>query len=304
MPNGRCVAFRYTPAFIVWCTMPRFRFQWHHISDDLREILAKNAHLDGSDVQHFVNAFGKRPSQEFVRILWPILLDHWLTYYAIHAARVALALRNHHLGDPSVIDDVSYLHTCRNTRRLREVVLREFIDFGEHPAHIEFSTSNRSLKPQSEGTSVQSNAEVSPVDVLRRHVYLLIQTHFPKNHTTRTADGSVLMAYGSSVLCVSIASDPITVRVSANLLTQVVPTAQLYETLNHINHELPLGRMYAVNNLVVLEASIPPIAIEEKMLLYTIANLAHIADIYDDRLQRSFGGDVSGIAVAGDVIDV
>lgn len=235
---------------------------------------------------------------------WPILLDHWLTYYAIHAARVALALRNHHLGDPSVIDDVSYLHTCRNTRRLREVVLREFIDFGEHPAHIEFSTSNRSLKPQSEGTSVQSNAEVSPVDVLRRHVYLLIQTHFPKNHTTRTADGSVLMAYGSSVLCVSIASDPITVRVSANLLTQVVPTAQLYETLNHINHELPLGRMYAVNNLVVLEASIPPIAIEEKMLLYTIANLAHIADIYDDRLQRSFGGDVSGIAVAGDVIDV
>jgi hypothetical protein len=40
------------------------------------------------------------------------------------------------------------------------------------------------------------------------------------------------------------------------------------------------------------------------MLLHTIGYIATVADDYDDRLQRSFGGEIWGITHAGDMIDV
>ncbi len=292
--------------------MPRFRFQWQHIPSDLREILAKNAKLDGVAPEHFIKKFGKRPTLEFVRQLWPILLDHWIDGERAASARIALALRLHDLGDPSVADDVAYLRTCRNTQRLREVVLLEFITYGENPVEgAPHAPATPSIDGPADATpdastpiSMPPTTPHDPIDVLRQQMVVLLQKHFPTIPLALHDDGDISLAVGSSMLFLSIVPEPFLVRVYAILLQNVTPTAALYETLNYINHKLQIGRIFAIDSLVVLESAVPQFALAEPVLLHTIGYIASIADEYDDRLQRSFGGDLWGTTQAGDMIDV
>lgn len=285
--------------------MPRFRFQWQHISHYLREILASSAELTGVDAEHFVKKFGKRPTLEFIKQQWPILLDHWLVHDVPASARIALALRQHELGDPTVADDIAYLHTCRNTQRLREIVLLEFITLGEQPALPSTPPAASAVSPThaASPTPAESSSH-DPIDVLRHNLVTLLQKNFPTIPLIVHDDGDVSMTVGSSMLFLSIVPDPLLVRVYAVLLKGVTPTPALYETLNHINHQLQIGRIFAIEQVVVLESAVLSFALSEQMLLHTIAYIATVADEYDDRLQRSFGGEIWGTSVAGDMIDV
>jgi hypothetical protein len=283
--------------------MPRFRFQWQHIPLHLREILASSANLSGVDAEFFVKKFGKRPTLEFIRQQWPMLLDHWLVHDVLAAARIALALRQHDLGDPSVADDIAYLHTCRNTQRLREVVLLEFITFGEHDTHPQHSAAPTPHSPTTVDGSGATKA-TDPIDVLRHNMLVLLQKNFDGVPITVLEDGDITMTVGSSMLFLTVVPDPLLVRIYAIVLKNIAPTPELYETLNHINHQLQIGRIFAIENVVVLESAVPPFALSEPMLLHTIAYIATVADEYDDRLQRSFGGEIWGTTHAGDMIDV
>lgn len=288
--------------------MPRFRFQWQHIPHTLREILALSAELPGTDADHFVKKFGKRPTIEFIRQQWPILLDHWLVHDVSASARIALALRQHELGDPAVADDIAYLHTCRNTQRLREVVLLEFITYGERTANLPEHSPATPPPPQvidtSAPTTPTSSTSQDPIEVLRQNLITLLQKNFPKHPLTIQEDGDLSMNVGSSMLFLSIVPDPLLVRVFAVLLKNVPPSPDLYETLNHINHQLQIGRIFAINNVVILESAVLPYALNERVLLQTVNYIALVADDYDDRLQRTFGGELCGVAQAGDMIDV
>lgn len=286
--------------------MPRFRFQWEHISADLREIIAKNADLDGFDPDHFTKKFGKRPTLEFVRRLWPILLDHWLAFDVAASARVALALRQHDLGDPAIADDIAYLHSCRNTQRLREVVLLEFITYGENPIDNTPASSVPSNVPPFTPVPPATQVKVpnDPIDVLRGNLIALLQKHFPQVALALDEDGDISMTVGSSILFLSIVPEPFLVRVYAIVLQNISPSPKLYETLNHINHKLQIGRIFAIENLIVLESTVPQFALTEQILLHTISYIATVADEYDDRLQRSFGGELMGTSLSGDMIDV
>ncbi|MFZ9859238.1 MAG: T3SS (YopN, CesT) and YbjN peptide-binding chaperone 1 [Roseiflexaceae bacterium] len=281
--------------------MPRFRFQWQHIPIHLREILAASAHLTGTEPEHFIKKFGKRPTLEFIRQEWPLLLDHWLTHDVLASARIALALRQHDLGDPAIADDIAYLHTCRNTQRLREIVLLEFITYGENPVDVSRVDSD-STAPVAHSSTPPTQQD--PIEVLRHNLVQLLQKNFPTVSLSIHDDGDVSMTVGSSMLFLSIVPDPLLVRVYAVLLKNIPPTPELYETLNHVNHQLQIGRIFAIDNVVVLESAVLPFSLSEPVLLHTIAYIANVADEYDDRLQRSFGGDVWGITDAGDVIDV
>jgi hypothetical protein len=292
--------------------MPRFRFQWQHIPLHLREILATSAQLPSADAEHFTKKFGKRPTLEFIRQEWPLLLDHWLVHDVAASARIALALRQHDLGDPTVADDIAYLHTCRNTQRLREVVLLEFITYGENSADEPEMPPRTpqtppppppSISSATNGTSSPPSGQ-DPIDVLRHNLVLLLQKNFPEVPLTVHDDGDVSMTVGSSMLFLTIVPDPLLVRIYAVLLKNISPTPELYETLNHINYQLQIGRIFAIENVVVLESAVLPFALTEPMLLHTIAYIATVADEYDDRLQRSFGGDIWGTTDAGDMIDV
>jgi hypothetical protein len=288
--------------------MPRFRFQWQHIPLNLREVLATSAQLPGADAEHFIKKFGKRPTLEFIRQEWPILLDHWLVHDVPASARIALALRQHDLGDPTVADDIAYLHTCRNTQRLREVVLLEFITFGEHATHPQPDTTPAQPPPANSiganPTKAPAKGAPDPIDVLRHNMLVLLQKNFQGVPVTVLEDGDITMTVGSSMLFLTVVSDPLLVRIYAILLKNIAPTPELYETLNHINHQLQIGRIFAIENVVVLESAVLPFALTEPMLLHTIAYIATVADEYDDRLQRSFGGEIWGTTDAGDMIDV
>lgn len=284
--------------------MPRFRFQWQHIPVYLREVLAASAQLPGVDAEHFVKKFGKRPTLDFIKQQWSLLLDHWLVHDMAACARIALALRQHDLGDPSVADDIAYLHTCRNTQRLREVVLLEFITFGEHPAQAAPATAGAPPVPAPSSASPAAPAGHDPIEVLRHNLVMLLQKNFPAVPLTIHDDGDVSMTVGSSMMFLSIVPDPLLVRVYAVLLKNITPSPELYETLNHINHQLQIGRMFAIENVVVLESAVLPFALTEQVLLHTIAYIATVADEYDNRLQQSFGGEVWGTTPAGDMIDV
>lgn len=281
--------------------MPRFRFQWQHIPSHLREILAASAHLPSAEPEYFIKKFGKRPTLEFIRQEWPLLLDHWLTHDVAASARIALALRQHDLGDPAVADDIAYLHTCRNTQRLREVVLLEFITYGENPVDV---PSVDTVPPPPVAHPPPPAPQHDPIEVLRHNLVQLLQKNFPTVPLSLHDDGDISMNVGSSMLFLSIIPDPLLVRVYAVLLKNIPATPNLYETLNHINHQLQIGRIFAIDNVVVLESAVLPFALSEPVLVQTITYIANVADDYDDRLQRSFGGDVWGITDAGDVIDV
>lgn len=291
--------------------MPRFRFQWDNIDANLREILAKIFHLPGVDAAHFVTRFGKRPNQEFIQAAWPLLLDHWLVLDKNAAHRIAEALQMRGVGDATISDDLIYLRSCRNSAGLRDVVLIEFIALGERnetgvrlpesPAPVQDETAPVVITP------VISKND-NPVDVLRQFVLQTLASHFEKNAAKNTItideDGDIIMPAGSAVMCVTVAPEPLIVRVYAVLIKNIVRSAELYETLNHINATLQIGRMFEKDGLIILESSIFPYALNEQSLLNVVMQVQFLADQYDDRLHASFGGELFGPSLTDDVIDV
>jgi hypothetical protein len=291
--------------------MPRFRFQWDNIDANLREILAKAFQLPGVDAAHFVTRFGKRPNQEFIQAAWPLLLDHWLVMDKNATHRIAEALQMRQVGDTSISDDMIYLRSCRNSAGLRDVVLIEFIALGERnesgvrlpesPAPVQDETAPVVITP------VISKND-NPVDVLRQFVLQTLASHFEKNAAKNAIsideDGDIIMPAGSAVMCVTVAPEPLIVRVYAVLIKNIVRSAELYETLNHINASLQIGRMFEKDGLIILESSIFPYALNEHSLLNVVMQVQFLADQYDNRLHASFGGELFGKSLTDDVIDV
>ena len=87
-------------------------------------------------------------------------------------------------------------------------------------------------------------------------------------------------------------------------IKNIVRSAELYETLNHINATLQIGRMFEKDGLIILESSIFPYALNEQSLLNVVMQVQFLADQYDDRLHASFGGELFGPSLTDDVIDV
>lgn len=84
--------------------------------------------------------FGSVPGVDFVRISWPVLRDRWLTRDADARADVVAGLRAASLGDHETPPrgaeaQLSYLRSCRNTGRLRQLVLDRFLELGENTEH-------------------------------------------------------------------------------------------------------------------------------------------------------------------------
>ena len=287
--------------------MPRFRFQWDNIDANLREILAKSFRLAGSDAVHFVTRFGKRPNQEFIQAAWPLLLDHWLVLDQNAAQRIAEAMRTRQVGDITIRDDMVYLRSCRNSAGLRDVVLIEFIAFGERTASgvrlPESPVPTQDDTPATTSAPVISQTD-NPIDVLRQFVLHTLASNFEKNAITIDEDGDIIMPAGSAVMCVTVAPEPLIVRVYALLIKNIVRSGELYETLNHINAVLQIGRMFEKDGLIILESSIFPYALNEQSLLNVVMQVQFLADQYDDRLHASFGGELFGTSPSDDMIDV
>jgi hypothetical protein len=113
-------------------------FDWATVPTRLATELARELALeDGSRPARALRAtFGPVPGVDFVRIAWPVLRDTWLTNDAEARADVVARLRAAWLGDHETPPrgaeaQLAYLRTCRNTGRLRQLVLERFLELGE-----------------------------------------------------------------------------------------------------------------------------------------------------------------------------
>ncbi|HTT92592.1 MAG TPA: type I restriction-modification system subunit M N-terminal domain-containing protein, partial [Acidimicrobiales bacterium] len=82
--------------------------------------------------------YGARPDEEFVRDNWDILRERWLSRDT--GTRKAIVERLCDLGVGEGTDypctkatEMEFLRSCRNARRLRQMVLDMFIELGEEP---------------------------------------------------------------------------------------------------------------------------------------------------------------------------
>jgi hypothetical protein len=118
-------------------------FDWSTVPTRLATELARELALEdvarrGGPARALRATFGPVPGVDFVRIAWPVLRDRWLISDDDARADVVTRLRAAAQGDHdtpprSAAAQQSYLRSCRNTGRLRQLVLERFLELGESP---------------------------------------------------------------------------------------------------------------------------------------------------------------------------
>mgnify|MGYP001474441814 FL=1 len=112
--------------------MPRFKFQWSNIPEELqRQLLPEDQRNTDDSPDALKRIYGARPKDEFIRENWQILLESWLKNDALSSEQLASSLRALSLGETSIQQNYDYLASCKNTKNLRSYALQAFLDFGE-----------------------------------------------------------------------------------------------------------------------------------------------------------------------------
>ena len=285
--------------------MPRFRFQWANIPESLRSELARHLKLPSPNSDTFQAVYGMRPKTEFVQRAWNVLLETWLFHDEPAALRIATALRARDIGDSSIDHELQYLQSCRNSAGLRQVVLAEFITLGEVTSdQISTPPHHPVITPSTPAQHDNAQEQANPLVHLLAMVTAVLKSNASTKDVRMTQEGDLQIPFGSSKVFLTIKAEPLGIRVFAVVLQQIQPTSALYETLNHININLPCGRIFALNDFVVMESSIPIEAFSPQHLVGTIETVGFIADTLDDRLMATFGGTMQISQAPEDTIDV
>lgn len=278
--------------------MPRYRFAWDNLPPSLLAQLCEAMGLDGEPAEALRASYGARPKEVFVQEMWSILLDAWLAADDDARTSIVELLQDHGLGDRSIdtatpSGQVSYLRSCRNSKTLREVVLAHFHFLGEgsqvvlpvmDPAHEERS-----------GRLGETGANNPPEEQRNLEDWVLhtLSTSLGVPHLDRAPDGDVVIRRGSSIVFVRVEdNDAPFVHVFAPLLSGFTLTPAVYEAVNTINTQIPLGKAMIVNGgeTIVLAADVAAQTLSPEELLFALDMVSQAADHYDTRLQKRFGG--------------
>jgi hypothetical protein len=284
--------------------MPRFRFQWDNVPLPVRNALALHLQIP-ADTPQFVRHFGKRPREEFIQVAWDVLQVHWLSNDQAATQRIVSQLRDRGNGDPQISADMAFLASCRNTIGLRRIVLAEFIALGETgPTDVTLPGGPESAPAVLPQPAIPTAATLPIHEQLRQFLIVHMQKHYPADAIGLDDDGSITVTAGSASVFVSVHAEPLFVRIAAVLVHQLTATPELFETLNHVNRALQIGRMYWIDGYVIFEECLLAQAINEASFIQTLEAVRFIADQYDDRLHATFGGTMMQNAPTGDSIDV
>ena len=284
--------------------MPRFKFQWSNIPEELqRQLLPEDQRNTDDSPDALKRIYGARPKDEFIRENWQILLESWLKNDALSSEQLASSLRALSLGETSIQQNYDYLASCKNTKNLRSYALQAFLDFGERsPASSPQVEAIRQLTvvttPSEDGTSLSKSAgstlivDGDPETELRSKARAAVGKLFntPPEDVFVDSDGDVSVRFGSAAVFVRvIMANPLRYSIFSPLLSGVEESPSLYEILNEINKNLIIGSMTTSNSNVVLEYSIiSTITMEE--LSMVIDYMTDMADLYDNKLQEYVGG--------------
>lgn len=154
--------------------MPRYRFQWENIPSALISKISAHLDLKGDLLDAIKTKYGSRPKTEFIQDTWKILISEWLIQDAESLRSIASSLRSLGLGDLSIDQDAQFVMSCRNTIRLRELVLERFISLGEsgdkEESFIKVSDNNGSAGSADDAQTQQLSEDSSDEEIFRQPV--------------------------------------------------------------------------------------------------------------------------------------
>ena len=156
--------------------MPRYRFSWLNLPAELLEEFRELLEIDESEqvAEFLAETYGARPQEDFIEDTFELLREVWLVNDAESRVEIASTLRERELGDVSIVDDLEYLRSCRNTSNLRRIVLPVFITIGEQTPRakslLEGSASGDNALPKKSARQASEDSEntksASPTDGL------------------------------------------------------------------------------------------------------------------------------------------
>jgi hypothetical protein len=287
--------------------LPKFRFQWNNFPTILLSSLAIGLGLQGDSVESLKAKYGQRPKEVFIQDSWSILLEQWLKQDIESQRSLAKALRRRGLGTVEISDDYQYLASCKNTVNLRQETLYVFLAKGEQSqagqealipiVNIPQATSGietEKARPKSYDRSSMTNFAVHVVASM---------FELDDDQVYTDKDGDICVPSGSALVFISVIED-VAYRLFSILLSGVTESNELYRVLNEINCNLNIGRIFFINEQIILEHSVMPQSANEGDLTTCISVLTSLADHYDNKLQERFGGKLFLRERAEDEIEV
>ncbi|MFM7677884.1 MAG: T3SS (YopN, CesT) and YbjN peptide-binding chaperone 1 [Roseiflexaceae bacterium] len=263
--------------------MPRFHFRWHNISPDLLEIIANCADIHPPTTAALMAALGPVPPHDFVERHYECFVNYWLLSEPDDAAQFAQQLRTHALGDCTIIDPNQYIMSCQSDPLFGQLLHQAFVVKGQQRYDaVKLQT------PPAAAASAQTEA-----DAFAQMYALVHDTLRDAIDTTQLAitnDGAFAVNAGSCVVHINLHVTPRVVRIHAALVVDVGASPALFESLNSINSQLPMGRMFFQDGAIYIESSLFESTLTAKSLVTVVSHIAYLADLHDDRLRHAFGG--------------
>lgn len=285
--------------------MPRYRFSWDHIDEDLLRPLAVAAGGDGSRPRRTLrDRYGARPKEDFVQELWEELRESWLATDQRSRADVVAELKAAGLG-PSATgsvadDDMEYLRSLRNAKTLRSVVLASFHRLGEATAArqpADSAAGPRVEEPRTEPApseepvgptlAVDGDAEVERVAA---QVLDLLRRVSDEPDLRPDEDGDVALRFGSSAVFVRVFGSPPVVRVYAPTLAQVPSDGRVLDILNNLNCDTSFTKWLQLDDTIFAAIDLFAVPLVEAHVLHACQVVGDTADQLDDQLQEVLGG--------------
>lgn len=148
--------------------MPRFKFKWSNLSPSVldalcRDLLGESDQDDNGAALLLQQAYGARPTKEFIRDAWPTLLDSWLITATEPRERIVHQLQELR-GEKGLLRgsraQLGYLRDLRNSNNLREIVWEGLIAVGEVQRQDQQEQEGDQHEPEGESRETTSRAPV------------------------------------------------------------------------------------------------------------------------------------------------
>lgn len=301
--------------------MPRFKFQWNNFSPKLLADLAASCKLEGDPAESLKSKYGARPKDDFIKENLPCLYDGWLasSLDTESIKNIAVALRSRSLGSDSEDQcDLDYIRSCRNTKTLREVLLRYFIESGERDSGFVASLTSDTPTP---ATSTQKttpslpdkviDSETCDLDSMLAFASITLANLCNVSPDTFAPDdeGDIAIPWGSALLYLSASDNKPEVLKIYGVILRDIPKGQdpgILSRINLINGNLSIGKFIYLqpNGIIGFEHSLLARGLTAQSLAGTVVEMCNWADALDHRLQQEFGGRLMRNQVKDDVIEV
>ena len=284
--------------------MPRYRFAWSNLPDQLLKKLAKALQLPGDPSDGLRRRYGSRPKANFVQDAWPTLLEAWLPTDSASREFMVEELQGAGLGRSDISvrtkrGQLDYLASCRNAPTLRSIALAAFLAAGEPntmqaPPMRNVPSSPEEPPPAGTGRARDQAQTPSGHEGLDAWVIATLKEAFDLPELHRDVDGDIPIPRGSAVLFIRPHDDDSPfLQIFAPILRGFRMSPDVYEAVNAINSQIPMAKatVNADGSIILLEAQLLTHTLSPQELLLAIDLVSGAADHFDTLLQARFGGE-------------